>query len=259
MFLPSCSGRQALRIESEMQAANISAVLLAIVLWAAPSFALTAAAADGAGRTAILGERLEAVLPYVRAQAGGERVPVGEFLATSLARVRELLEAAYQRAPVFVIVLSALLLLPVVALASYVVQRAMRHKSQRAAMEAMVRKAESTQWPDEGPVGRSIPLHRHEAWLMIGEGGGHMLPLTAHMTRIGRHPDNDIRLPDPSVHRYHAVIERTVDAEFIITDLSGKEGNGVRINGERLERAHLVDGDIVELGRTRLKFESVPI
>ncbi len=42
MFLPSCSGRQALRIESEMQAANISAVLLAIVLWAAPSFALTA-------------------------------------------------------------------------------------------------------------------------------------------------------------------------------------------------------------------------
>jgi hypothetical protein len=33
----------------------------------------------------------------------------------------------------------------------------------------------------------------------------------------------------------------------------------VRINGERHERAHLVDGDMIELGRTRLKFESVPI
>jgi hypothetical protein len=252
-----------LRIESEMQAANISAVLLAIVLWTAWGFASTAAATDGAGRAAILGERVEAALPYVGAQAGGDRLPIvdrgSELLASSLARARELLEAGYQRAPAFVIILSALLLLPVVALASFIVQRAVRRRSQRAAMEAMVRKAESTQWSDEGPVGRSIPLHRHEAWLVIGEGGAHMLPLTAQTTRIGRHPDNNIRLPDPSVHRYHAVIERTADAEFIITDVSGKEGNGVRINGERLERAHLVDGDTIELGRTRLKFESVPI
>jgi hypothetical protein len=254
-----------LRIESEMQAANISAVLLAIVLWAAPSFAFTvaAAAAVGGGRAAILSERLEAALPYVRAQAGGDRLPVsertGEFFTASLARARELLEVGYARAPAFIIVLSALLLLPLVALASYVVQRAMRSKAQRAAMAAMIRKAESAEWADEAPIVRSIPRHRHEAWLVIGEDRGHMVPLTAHMTRIGRHPDNDVRLPDPSVHRNHALIERRGDAEFMIADLSGKEGNGVRINGERLERAHLVDGDIIELGRTRLKFESVPI
>src|ERR1700704_5014795 len=74
--VPAVMLRQAgLRIESEMQAANISAVLLAILLWAAPSFAFTAAAAAavGAGRAAILGERLEAALPYVRAQAGDGR------------------------------------------------------------------------------------------------------------------------------------------------------------------------------------------
>jgi hypothetical protein len=263
MFLPSCSGRQVLRIESGMQAANISAVLLAIALWAVPSFALTAAAADGAGRAAILGERLEAALPYVGAQAVGDRVPISErtseFLNSSLARARELLDAGYQRAPVFVIVLSALLLLPVVALASFVVQRAARRKAERLAISALTRKAESAHWPDDGPASRSIPVRQHEAWLVIGESGSDMLPLAGQMTRIGRHPDNDIRLPDGAVHRYHAVIERTADDEFVITDLSGKDGNGVRINGERLERAHLVDGDVIELGRTRLKFESVPI
>jgi len=246
-----------------MQAANISAVLLAIALWAVPSFVFTASAADGPERAAIAGERQEAALAYVGAQAGGDRVPMPEraleFLTSSLAHGRALIEAAYQRAPVFVIILSALLLLPVVALASFVVQRAARRKSQRAAISAMARKAESTQWPGEVPVGRSIPVRQHEAWLIVGDGGSEMLPLAGQVTRIGRHHDNDIRLPDSSVHRYHAVIERMSDEEFVITDLSGKEGNGVRINGERLERAHLVDGDIIELGRTRLKFESVPI
>ena len=38
----------------------------------------------------------------------------------------------------------------------------------------------------------------------------------------------------------------------------GKDGNGVRINGARLPRARLADGDVIELGRTRLKFESTP-
>ena len=83
-------------------------------------------------------------------------------------------------------------------------------------------------------------------------------PLAGQLIRIGRHQDNDIRLPDTSVHRYHAVIERTPDEAFVITDLSGKDGNGVRVNGERLSRAQLADGDVIELGRTRLKFESAP-
>jgi pSer/pThr/pTyr-binding forkhead associated (FHA) protein len=125
----------------------------------------------------------------------------------------------------------------------------------------MTRKAEAATWPSETGTGisRSIPIRLHEAWLVVGDGGGQTLPLALQATRIGRHQDNDVRLVDPSVHRYHAVIERTSGDEFVITDLTGKEGNGVRINGERHERAHLVDGDVIELGRTRLKFESVPI
>ena len=79
------------------------------------------------------------------------------------------------------------------------------------------------------------------------------------MIRIGRHEDNDIRLADRSVHRYHAMIQRTPREDFVITDLSGRDGNGVRVNGEPTVRARLTDGDVIELGRTRLKFENAPV
>jgi hypothetical protein len=214
-----------------MQAARIPTALLAVALWAMPRLAV--AAPNRAG----------------------------EFLASPLADVWDLLQAGYERAPVLVIVLSALLLLPVLALASFLVQRSARARAERDAIVALARKAETTQLPGEIPVPatRSIPVRLHEAWLVIGDSGGETVPLAAQMTRIGRHQDNDIRLGDSTVHRHHAVIERTSDAEFVITDVSGKQGNGVRINGARLERAHLVDGDVIELGRARLKFESVPI
>ena len=103
------------------------------------------------------------------------------------------------------------------------------------------------------PCGRTRPGSRRE------DGNAGTLPLAGQTIRIGRHQDNDIRLPDTSVHRYHAVIEQTAEEEFVITDVSGTDGNGVRVNGERLARAQLADGDIIELGRTRLKFESVPV
>jgi pSer/pThr/pTyr-binding forkhead associated (FHA) protein len=55
------------------------------------------------------------------------------------------------------------------------------------------------------------------------------------------------------------VIEHSSEEAFVIVDLSGKDGNGVRINGERQARAQLADGDVIELGRTRLRFESAPV
>ena len=61
------------------------------------------------------------------------------------------------------------------------------------------------------------------------------------------------------MHRYHAVIERTAEEAFVITDLSGKDGGGMRVNGEKLSSAQLSDGDLIELGRARLKFESAPV
>ncbi len=74
------------------------------------------------------------------------------------------------------------------------------------------------------------------------------------LVRIGREEDNDVQLVHKTVHRYHAVIERTPESEFVITDVSGADGNGVRVNGELVQRQRLRGGEMIDIGRTQLKF-----
>lgn len=182
-----------------------------------------------------------------------------ETLQAILAQGRALLVEGYQRAPVLVIVLSAMLILPLAALASQAWQLWRRREARRAAMVVARRKAEAAEaWTREAPDSKGIPAFPTQAWLSIEGREPGTLPIAGRVVRIGRHADNDVRLPDASVHRYHAVIERTPEEEFVITDLSGVEGNGVRVNGERLAQSQLANGDLIELGRARLKFESTP-
>jgi len=75
-------------------------------------------------------------------------------------------------------------------------------------------------------------------------------------SRIGRHDDNDIRIDEPSIHRYHAALRYTPDGEFVITDLRWPDGNGVLVNDERHERVSLRDGELVTLGDVVLEFRS---
>ncbi|MCV0370740.1 MULTISPECIES: FHA domain-containing protein [Filomicrobium] len=74
------------------------------------------------------------------------------------------------------------------------------------------------------------------------------------MVRIGREEDNDVRLTDPTVHRYHAVISRSADVGYVVSDLSSSDGNGVIVNGERIRRQRLKDGDVITLGTAKLTF-----
>lgn len=81
------------------------------------------------------------------------------------------------------------------------------------------------------------------------------VPLKHDIVRIGRHQENDIRLEDKTVHRYHALLHRSPDGDFLIRDLSGEAGNGVYVNGSRIEQTALRPGDLVELGAVRLRFQ----
>ena len=117
-------------------------------------------------------------------------------------------------------------------------------------------RAEARRPDAENSVDTDLPLWSHSAWLTLEGGNATTLPLDSPVIRLGRHHDNDVRLPDASVHRHHAVIERVSDEAFVIRDLSGRGGGGVLINGQRRQEAQLVDGDLIELGRARLKFES---
>ena len=75
-------------------------------------------------------------------------------------------------------------------------------------------------------------------------------PLGADEILIGRHISADIRLPDPSVSRYHAVL--TVSGGiWRITDLDSR--SGTYVNDKRVRSSRLIPGDSIRLGNTRLR------
>jgi pSer/pThr/pTyr-binding forkhead associated (FHA) protein len=172
-----------------------------------------------------------------------------------------LIEGAYQRAPILLLALSALVVLPAVALVSLAMQSGSRRFSREIALRAAERVPEAEVANEEIPgLDTLAPSARQsQGWLTVEGRPGGPMPLAGDLIRIGRQEDNDIRLADRSVHRYHAVIERTADEAFLIKDISGQDGSGVRVNGEPRAEARLADGDMIELGRARLKFENVPV
>jgi len=261
--------RQLLLKELEMPPAHRSATLISIVLWMASCLAAGVSAAGWpASSPPAAAARADAADRAVRAgtdATGGNATTANatrgqdwqHSFAATLARARALLEAGYGRAPALVIALGTFIVLPGVALASFLVQWLVGRRARHAAIRAAELRAWHAEPAADMPTAGKIPLWSHEAWLTVEGPGQGTLPLDSRLIRIGRHQDNDVQLPDTTVHRYHAVIERTPEEAFVIVDLSGKDGSGVRINGERQSRAQLFDGGVIELGRTRLKFESV--
>ncbi len=74
------------------------------------------------------------------------------------------------------------------------------------------------------------------------------------IVRIGREKDNEIVLDHPTVHRYHAVIERTSDGDIHIAYVGAPGGNVLRVNGRKATRHHLTGGEILDIGAIKLRF-----
>ena len=68
---------------------------------------------------------------------------------------------------------------------------------------------------------------------------------------IGRHASADIRLPDLSVSRYHAMLT-VANGVWTIKDIGSK--SGIFVNGELTREAVLHENDIIKLGNRRLLF-----
>lgn len=77
-------------------------------------------------------------------------------------------------------------------------------------------------------------------------------PLTGLIKEIGRSEECDIPLPkDESVSRVHARLDR--DGEnWVLVDLDST--NGTYLNGERIRESKLKNGDVIEIGDTKLRF-----
>jgi FHA domain-containing protein/Hsp70 protein len=69
---------------------------------------------------------------------------------------------------------------------------------------------------------------------------------------IGRSDLNDIILGDPTVSRHHAMIVRTGDGRFVLTDT--KSQHGTLVNGKRRAESELKAGDQIRIGPDLLHF-----
>jgi hypothetical protein len=69
---------------------------------------------------------------------------------------------------------------------------------------------------------------------------------------LGRSRDCDIQLPDSNVSRRHAELRQEGTAYWIV-DLGST--NGTEVNGKRVKRAKLREGDTITLGSTQITFD----
>ena len=88
------------------------------------------------------------------------------------------------------------------------------------------------------------------AALLVGGEGGRRIEIGDTVT-LGRLPECDVTLDDPSVSRRHARIARSGES-WSITDLDST--NGLKVNGTKVGESDLVDGDRLQLGSVQLVF-----
>lgn len=92
------------------------------------------------------------------------------------------------------------------------------------------------------------------AYLIFADRKGELarLDLSGAVT-IGRAPDCTVAVRDVLLSRRHCLIEPLLD-RWVISDLGSK--NGTFIEGQKIDRKTLEDGDVVRIGRTSVCFRA---
>lgn len=93
--------------------------------------------------------------------------------------------------------------------------------------------------------------------LFIGAGAVELrsLRVDVSMLTIGRRPYNDLPLDDLTVSGEHAMVRQRNGAS-VIYDLNSR--NGTLVNGLPVQHRVLADGDVIDIGIYRLRFECAP-
>ena len=95
-----------------------------------------------------------------------------------------------------------------------------------------------------------LGLAREERVSLLVNGKRH--DVTKGSLVLGRSRECDVTLSDPNVSRRHAEVRRD-DGAYWVVDLNST--NGVEVNGKRVQRARLEQGDRIVLGQTEVVFE----
>ena len=130
-----------------------------------------------------------------------------------------------------------------------------------AEAEAAARRAEIANENDEepdalfentsGPVAPA-PSRTPLAWLVMLDAEQTKIPVTQTSARIGRGQEDEIRIRNDSVSRSHCNLKRSGDGQWVVVDL--ESGNGVLLNGRRVESSVVKEGDVIELGEVKMRF-----
>jgi hypothetical protein len=169
--------------------------------------------------------------------------PVHQRVVDAAWRTGTQIVEVYQRSPILVIGLAIAGVLPLLA-GVVALGRATRRRRDTGAVRAVRPLDESARIGDK-------------AWIEFAPGGDRALApvmFSGELLRIGRHSDNDIALDHASVHRHHALIQRTPDQEFVLVDLTAGTGNMLLVNDRPVDRAALRDGDRIALGEAAVTF-----
>ncbi|WP_221584493.1 FHA domain-containing protein [Microbacterium sp. G2-8] len=101
----------------------------------------------------------------------------------------------------------------------------------------------------------ALPARAALLLVRSGPAAGARYLLDTDSTTVGRHPEAGIFFDDVTVSRRHAEITRS-RSTFELVDQ--RSLNGTYVNGERVDRAELRNGDEVRIGKFRLNFFSSP-
>lgn len=100
--------------------------------------------------------------------------------------------------------------------------------------------------PEEAPP---PPPAREAVTLTIGD---HVYPLTTTRVVLGRSRECDVRVADANVSRRHCEIVQDGPSAWSVRDLGST--NGTELNGHKVSRADLTDGDRITIGDTDVHF-----
>src|SRR3989338_578057 len=82
---------------------------------------------------------------------------------------------------------------------------------------------------------------------------GKEFPLQSTVMTIGSGEEVGLRLEDRGVAEHHASILRGKGGEFVLMHKGGKT---TRVNGEKIQEHHLKNGDVIEIGEYKIKYQT---
>jgi hypothetical protein len=88
-------------------------------------------------------------------------------------------------------------------------------------------------------------------YFVLTDGDAEIVHVLGRRTTIGRGADNDLRIDTKFISRHHAVVIAG-PAQTMLEDL--RSTNGVMVNGRRVTRSPLRDGDVVHIGKTQFRY-----